>query len=103
MKITHNEAECRFEYRSGDALAVCDYQVAGDVWTFTRTFVPDSLRGQGVAAALAEAALTHAQALNVKVVPSCIYIESYMKRSPKFAGLIKGNAGKKVNNGGMIS
>jgi hypothetical protein len=59
------------------------------------------MRGQGVAAALAEAALTHAQTLNVKVVPSCSYIDSYMKRSPKFDGLIKGNAGKKVNNDGI--
>ncbi len=103
MNIIHNEAECRFEYRSGDVLAVCDYQVAGNVWTFTHTFVPDSMRGQGVAAALAEAALMHAQALNVKVVPSCSYIDSYMERSPKFDGLIKGDAGKKVNNDRVIS
>lgn len=48
-----------------------------------RTFVPDELRGRGLAALLAARALDFAQEQGYKVIPSCSYIERYMERQSK--------------------
>ncbi len=45
-----------------------------------RTFVPEALRGKGVAAELAEAALQFAEAQGYTVLASCSYVERYMER-----------------------
>ena len=46
-----------------------------------RTFVPDSLRGKGLAARLTAHALTYAQEHGYTVIPSCSYVERYMDRN----------------------
>lgn len=45
-----------------------------------RTFVPDTLRGHGLAALLAEEALKYAAEQGYKVIPSCSYVARYMER-----------------------
>lgn len=45
-----------------------------------RTFVPDSLRGKGLAARLTAHALAFAQDQGYTVIPSCSYVERYMDR-----------------------
>ncbi|MEL0167058.1 MAG: GNAT family N-acetyltransferase [Pseudomonadaceae bacterium] len=45
-----------------------------------RTFVPDSLRGKGLAARLTAHALAFAQEQGYTVIPSCSYVERYMDR-----------------------
>lgn len=45
-----------------------------------RTFVPEALRGRGLAAQLAAEALKYAAEQGYKVIPSCSYIERYMSR-----------------------
>jgi predicted GNAT family acetyltransferase len=45
-----------------------------------RTFVPNSLRGRGIAAALTEHALQYAEDKGYTVIPSCSYVERYMER-----------------------
>lgn len=47
-----------------------------------RTYVPDTLRGQGFAARLAAAALKYAEEEGYTVIPSCSYVESYIQRQP---------------------
>ncbi|SDG99182.1 hypothetical protein SAMN05216588_10251 [Pseudomonas flavescens] len=45
-----------------------------------RTFVPNALRGRGIAAALTQTALDYAQRTGYTVIPSCSYVERYMAR-----------------------
>lgn len=45
-----------------------------------RTFVPDTLRGHGLAALLAAEALKYAAEQGYKVIPSCSYVARYMER-----------------------
>ena len=47
-----------------------------------RTYVPDTLRGQGLAALLAAEALKYAREEGYTVIPSCSYVESYIQRHP---------------------
>lgn len=45
-----------------------------------RTFVPDAMRGQGLAALLAAEALKFATEQGYKVIASCTYMERYIQR-----------------------
>lgn len=45
-----------------------------------RTFVPDELRGKGLAALLAAEALKFAEEHGYKVIPSCSYMARYMEQ-----------------------
>lgn len=46
-----------------------------------RTFVPNELRGRGIAAALAQQALDYAEQEGYTVIPSCSYVERYLQRN----------------------
>ena len=50
-----------------------------------RTFVPDSLRGRGIAAALTEHAPQYADRMGYSVIPSCSYVERYIERRQRQA------------------
>lgn len=86
--IVHNAAASRFETHAGGELSVADYELIDGVMWMTHTSVPSSLRGQGVAARLVEAALAHARAQGLKVRPACSYVASYMRRHPETLDLL---------------
>lgn len=46
-----------------------------------RTFVPDSMRGMGIAAKLTQSALDYAEQQDFKVIPTCSYVEKYMQKN----------------------
>jgi|TARA_R110000796_G_scaffold234450_1_gene353173 uncharacterized protein len=48
-----------------------------------RTYVPNALRGKGLAALLTEHALKFAADQGYTVIPSCSYVERYMLRQEK--------------------
>lgn len=88
--VTHNTNAWRFEIRADDApLAFLNYTSAGDRITFEHTFVPDKLRGKGIAANLARAALTEARLRHWKVIPHCAYVAGFIKRNPEFTDLVE--------------
>ena len=92
MKITHNAAAERFEYAHEGAVAICEYRRMGGVWDLCHTYVPDSMRGQGVAGELARATLNHVREAGGRVRPSCSYIRAFMERNPEYAPLLEDGA-----------
>ena len=48
-----------------------------------RTYVPNALRGKGLAAKLTAHALQFANEKGYEVIPSCSYVECYMQRQEK--------------------
>lgn len=46
---------------------------------FTRTYVPDELRGQGIAEALVRQGLTWARAQNLQIQASCWYVQKFLR------------------------
>jgi hypothetical protein len=88
--VTHNANSRRFETQAADgSLAFLDYTFTGNRITFEHTFVPDNLRGKGVAANLARAALTEARQHHWNVIPRCSYVAGFIKRHPEFANLLE--------------
>lgn len=89
MHVTHNAQQSRFEIVGEGGLAVLEYRREGRVWDLHRTYVPDRMRGMGVAGVLARTALEHIREEGGSIRPSCSYIESFVGKNPEFAALIE--------------
>lgn len=63
LKITHNEAENRFETWIDDQLSKLEYMQDGNNIVLTHVGVHPNQRGQGVAGKLTEVALGYARRL----------------------------------------
>lgn len=87
-QVTHNAAQSRFELERAGHVCVADYQVDAGVMHLTHTWVDPSLQGQGIAAALVEAALAHARQRGLHVNPACSYVKTYMQRHPDTQDLL---------------
>jgi hypothetical protein len=86
--VTNNAAENRFEVHTDHGVAMLRYVARGNVLDLTHTVVPQEAEGQGIGSALAHAALEHAQANGLKVIASCPFVHSYLRKHTEFAGLV---------------
>ena len=51
------------------------------------TYTPPQLRGQGFAEKVVLAAFEYAKEKNLKVIPSCWYVRSFLEKHPEYAVL----------------
>jgi predicted GNAT family acetyltransferase len=86
--VTHDAVKLRFEAMVDGQHCTLDYELAGTKMTITHTHVPDAVGGRGIAAALMEAALTHARASGWRIVPKCSYAVAYLGRHREWADLV---------------
>ncbi len=92
LNVIHSPQADRFEARVQGQLALCSYRRQGGVLVLHHTEVPAAWQGQGVAAALVQAALDWARAQGLKVRPTCSYVAAYMRRHPQTQDLLEGPA-----------
>jgi predicted GNAT family acetyltransferase len=78
--ISHNLAAHAFECVAQGHRCFAEYELADGTMRMTHTVVHPDLRGQGIAAALVEAALAYAESQSLKVVPLCSYVRAYLQR-----------------------
>ncbi|XP_031553989.1 protein NATD1-like [Actinia tenebrosa] len=82
-EVNHDIQEGYFFIDLGKDKAVLEYEKEGkNTLNMWHTEVPVSHRGQGLAAHLAKAALDHAVENNLRVKPTCSYIQKYLKDNP---------------------
>ncbi|WP_040911541.1 GNAT family N-acetyltransferase [Leptospira broomii] len=87
--VKHDEQARTFVLIQDGFEAYLDYNEIGkEIWNLTHTFVPDSLRGKGLAAILVKAALEAARKSGKKIIPSCSYVETFLKRNPDYSDLV---------------
>ena len=86
--VVDNKAAQRFELEVGGLVAVADYRLNGDTMTITHTGVPAEFREQGIGQKLARAALDAARAQNLKVVPQCPFIASFIRENSEYQDLV---------------
>ena len=86
--IVHNPAAQRFEAVLDGEVARVDYRIADGVMRLVHTEVPPAHEGRGIAGALVRAALEHARAGGLRVLPRCSYVHSYMQRHPETHDLL---------------
>lgn len=92
VEVINNSDARRFETRVGDYFALIDYMRAGNNIVFTHTEVPTIFEGQGVAGKMAKTALEYARDHDLKVIPLCPFVTSYIRRHPEYQPLVFGFA-----------
>lgn len=85
--ITHDGQGHRFVTSANGHEASVEYELGDGVMTITHTLVPKEIGGRGIAGHLVRAAMDHARAAGLKVVPQCSYADSWLQRHPDYAGL----------------
>ena len=86
--IEHLPERGRFQTRIDGHLCWADYRLEGGRMLMTDTQVHPALQGHGVAGRLVQAALDHARANGLSVVPLCSYVRVYMRRHPQTMDLL---------------
>lgn len=89
LDIRHDPDARRFVAELDGQVSYVGYVALGDeTLDFRQTYVPETLRGRGIAAALVEHALRHARDRGLKVVPSCPYVARFVERHPAFRDVV---------------
>ncbi len=87
-EVRNNEADSRFEYAVGSAVAFAEYRREPGRITFTHTEVPESIGGSGVGGKLVRGALDYARRENLRVVPLCAFVAAFISRHPEYGDLV---------------
>jgi predicted GNAT family acetyltransferase len=87
--VVHDARALRFRMELPGGTAELAYVPVSDgVLDFYSTWVPPDERGRRVATRLVTAALAHARARGLRVVPSCWYVRRWIDAHPEQADLL---------------
>jgi hypothetical protein len=89
MNITHEPDKQRFVAIVDGTQAVLEYSpLADDVLDYRHTFVPETLRGRGIAKELVVYGLDHARKNHLRVRPTCPYVAKVIRENPEYLDLL---------------
>lgn len=88
VKIKENTEKKRFEVEVENKIALIEYIRAEDKMYLTHTEVPTELEGKGIASSMAKQVLQQIKDENLKLVPLCPFIASYIKRHPEWKEIL---------------
>ena len=81
----HNDENARKFYAVIDGReAVIEYAKIGDTYNLAHTHVPEEMRGKGIAEQLVRGALDQIREEGAKFLPSCPYIQTFLKKHPEY-------------------
>ena len=88
-KVTHNKNASKFSTINEGKESVLDYvMVDSKTINMIHTYVPVELRGRQIAASLVKAGLEFAEENNLKVIPTCSYVRTYINRNDNYKKLL---------------
>ncbi len=94
IDLRDDVASQRYEARLGDELAGwIEYELAEGRLILVHTEVPHAFSGRGIAARLAAFALDDIRARDLRVVPRCPYVATYIRAHPAYQDLVVGIRG----------
>ncbi len=79
IDVVHEPHSQRFVTIVDGHESIADYRLAGREIDFHHTFVPDALRGRGIAELLVREALTWARQEDYQIQASCWYVQKFLK------------------------
>ena len=92
MQIQHQESPRGGEFfieRDGRHIAEITYQYQDEATIVAdHTWVDNSLRGQGVARQLLDVLVAFAREKQLKIVPTCSYVDVMFQREAEFADVV---------------
>jgi uncharacterized protein len=99
VAVIHNEEAHRFEARVDGLRALMSYHRFPDRLVVTHTEVPPPLEGHGLAGKLARTALDFARANQLRVVPLCPYLASFLRKHSEYHDLLSPGDLQRVMSG----
>lgn len=88
-EVKLNTEKNRFELVVQDAMAIIEFEkLEPNILDLTHTEVPRELSGKGVGSKLVSGSLKYIRDNNLKVIPSCSFVKSYMEKHPEWNDLI---------------
>lgn len=87
-EVKHDPEKGKFFIKISGKEAHLVYKKAGEgVLDYMHTFVPPELRGGGIAGKIVKTALEYAREHQFRVIPSCSYVDAFIRRHPEFADM----------------
>ena len=86
-KLIENREAKRFELHVEGNIAFIDYTIKQDKIYLTHAEVPKKLGGRGIGSVLVKRTLEALEDSNLKVVPDCSFVVSYIDRHPEWEPL----------------
>jgi len=88
-KVTHEKEDKRFVINLEGNEVYVEYTMAGNEINLYHTFTDPALRGKGLAAQVVRAALEFAKKNNLKVIPTCSYVQAFIAKNENYKELVK--------------
>lgn len=79
--FSNNTAENRYELMTDGHMSIAEYTLQGNELRINHVFVPDELRGRGVAAKVMGGVVSDAKSRGLTIVPVCSYAVAYLQRN----------------------
>ncbi len=84
LQVQKDEKERKFYALVEGHEVVVGYAKSGAAYDLLHTFVPEELRGHGVADQLVQGALDQIKAQGAKFIPTCPFVQAFLKRHPEY-------------------
>ena len=88
IELIDNKKAHSFELTIDEQRSFIDYEQVNNTYYLLHTEVPQPQQGMGVAEAIVEKTLNYLDEHNYKMVPSCSYIQVFLKRHPEWKKLV---------------
>jgi len=87
-EVIHEKENERFViYSEGNEVYV-EYSMIGNKIILYHTYTNPALRGKGLAALVVRAALEFAKENNLKIIPTCSYVQSFIAKNDEYKELV---------------
>jgi len=88
IDVKHDKENERFVVRIDGHEAYLSYSLFADEIDLSFVYTSPELRNKGIAAIIVEHALNYAKENNLKVIPSCSYVQAFVKRNDNYNDLL---------------
>jgi uncharacterized protein len=94
IPLVNNDELQRFELEVDGYTAFIEYKASGTQMILIHTEVPSELEGKGVGTAIVEKTLEYIENNQLKLVPLCPFVITYLKRHPDWNRLLSDSVKK---------
>ncbi|MCH9029104.1 MAG: N-acetyltransferase [Bacteroidetes bacterium] len=88
IEVKHDKENERFVAEVEGDKAYLSYNIFNDKIEFSSTYTPPESRGKGIAKIIVEYAFNYAKENNLKVIPTCSYVQAFVERNDKYKDLL---------------
>lgn len=90
LQVQHDKSKEKFFALVDGKEAKLEYSVLPDGKTlnYKHTFVPEELRGRGIAEIVVKFALDYARDNGFKIIPTCSYVKRIIAKNPQYQSLV---------------